>query len=89
MKKEYEFKHENWGDEWQPFEPKRSRYYYDAEDVAREIGEDNYNDEPCDPYRFQFEIEVREVGSSTSKKFSVSAEADVNFYSREIEDEAV
>ena len=83
MKYQYEFKHENWGDDWQPYESQWSPNF--LEEVAHDIAQENYNYEPMDPYQFEFVVEVRLPGSELPKKFRVSAEADVNFYTREIE----
>ena len=81
----FEYKHESCGDEWQEYE---SKWGPDCiEDVAYELAENYYNEEPCDPYKFEFVVEVKQFGAYLSKKFRVSAEADVNFYPREIEDE--
>lgn len=81
----YQFKHPSWGDDWQDIESQWG--HNDLEYIAHDIAESYYNDEPCDPYRFDFVVEVRQLGSDISKKFRVSAEADVNFYPREIDEQ--
>ena len=80
MKYSFQFKNEYYGSDWQDYES--DTYYLDS--VASEIAEDYWSQDPCDPYRFEFPIEIRRFDGE-SQKFNVTAEASVNFYAREID----
>ena len=73
------FKHEYFGDDWQDKWSER----WDAEDVAREIAQMIYSDDPCDPYNFHVVVEIKDT-QNNERKFKIYAEADVNFYANEV-----
>lgn len=74
----YQFRHESWGDDWQDFEDKA----WDAESAAEKIAEQYWSDDPSDPHRFEFVVEIKDE-KDVITKFNVTAEASVNFYARE------
>lgn len=74
--KVYYFKSEPWGDEWQC----RESHAWDEADLATEVAEEYYSDDPDNPDDFHLDIEVKLGEFGTSKSYQVTAEADVNFY---------
>lgn len=73
-----QFKHEYWGEGWQDF----TENVFDEEHAAEKIAESSYRDDPCDPSNFDFTIEIK--SERGIKRFNISAQADVNFYAKEI-----
>lgn len=56
----------------------RSKHARDEKTLAEGIAEQHYCDDPCDPSRFDLEIEVRNTQMQVAK-FKVTAEARVVF----------
>ncbi len=81
MKIYYEFKNEYYGDDWEPFQSSHACLDF----VAEEIAERFWSGDPSSPDCFKFEVEVRREGNTESKKFKVTAEADVNFHAWDVE----
>ena len=79
MTNTYFFKHDAWGDEWQ----QEMSGAYDEEQFAEQVAEEYWSDDPTDPNRFEFKIEVKQGEFGTPKTYIVSAQADVTFYARE------
>lgn len=76
------FKHEYYGDDWQSFESTADDYL----SVAEQIAEEDWNDEPCDPSDYEFQVQVRKGENGKVRTFKVLAEAHVYFFgSEEIE----
>lgn len=73
------FKHEYYGDDWHEFDGKAR----DHESVAMEVAKYKWYQDPCDPHKFEFECEIKDENQKI-KRISVSAEADVNFYTEEL-----
>lgn len=82
--KQFYFKNENWGDEWQEYLEHHYDKAFDHEDVARSVAESDWREDPCEPRNYEFSIEVKDQDGLV-KKFNVIAEADVNFYANEVE----
>ena len=75
-----EFKHESYGEDWQ--ERECDARFLDL--AAEEIASEYFHEDPTAPHRFEFIIEIRRAGENKSIKYIVGAEADVNFYTIEI-----
>lgn len=73
--KKFWFKHESWGKEWQEC----PGLHYDAEEAAYTIAENDYNDDPKEPWKFRFSVDIKgEDGEE--EHFEIIAEADIRFY---------
>lgn len=81
---QYQFKHASYGNEWQDFS-RTLNPIYDHEDVALELAEEMFSDDPCDPYSFKSEIQVKDDREGVVKTFLITAEASVNFQALELE----
>jgi hypothetical protein len=80
----YQFKHENWGDDWQDWDEKKfGNEPIDEEQAAEMIAEYEFDQYPCDADRYEFEVEIK--SDKGTKKFSVTASYSIDFYGREIE----
>lgn len=53
--------------------------------VAQDFAKYCYNQDPCDPDKFEIIVEVLN-DENEIKVFTVSAEADIDFYAEELED---
>ena len=73
--------YENWED--------ASEYskFHSEEFIAQDFATYCYYDDPCDPDKFEMTVEVLN-DEDEIKVFTVTAEADVNFYVEELEDVA-
>lgn len=68
---------------YEKWEDAREYSESDWEDsVAQEFASYCYNQDPCDPDKFEIVIEVLN-DENEIKVFTVSAEADINFYAEE------
>ena len=76
------FKSEMWGEEWQSYSENRYRKAYSFDDAAKNVAKSDYSEEPCNPNNYELNIEVKDEKDNV-KKFTVTAEADVNFYVNE------
>lgn len=82
-KQTYYFKNEYYGEDW----IRATSFAMDEEAFAEEQAEEYWADDPTNPDDFDFEIEVKRGEDGESKKFKVTAEASVDFYAREINNE--
>lgn len=74
----FQFRHENYGDEWQ------DRFFKGTlAEFAEDVAENDYSNDPCDPCSFEYEVEVRHEKYG-AKKFHVSAEVRVTFSASEV-----
>lgn len=58
----------------------------DHEQVAEQVADEWYHQDPDDPYDFEFDVEVKDGENGEIKKFSVTAEAQVHFSASEVID---
>ena len=61
--------------EWVPFENEDSTF----DGAAREICQQVWEEEPCDPHYFEVEMEIRGENGLICR-FECEAEADIHFY---------
>lgn len=76
----YLFRNEYWGSDWQEIKSTA----YNEEDLALEIAEGYWSDDPTDPDRFEFYIEIKKGRDGEVKMFKITAEANVDFYARKL-----
>jgi len=75
----WQFKHKNWGDDWQDRSFKK---YWDHEQVAEKLADTDFFDDSGDLHGFEFKVEVKSP-KGIVKKLTVTGEYDVLWSARE------
>lgn len=75
------FKHAYWGNDWQEYKRVVTNWTT-AGNIAEQIAEDSWNEEPRDPYAWSFgPISIKDEAGIVSE-YTVTAEAEVHFSAR-------
>ena len=85
MTHKFEYRHEDMGDRWAPFEGR----VWSWEDVATTVAEEHWDcGDHGDANDFNLIVEVRDVETPDNvEKFNVTADYSVNFYARSLRNE--
>lgn len=80
----WQFKNENYGDDWQDF---TTRYDLDfwAGEIAKQIAEENYLKDPVDPDNFTFPVTLKGPSGNTFK-FIVTTKVVVSYRTLEVKE---
>lgn len=70
----FQFKHPNWGTEWQDLGDR----CYDVELAAEGLASEYFYSDPCDPSGFEFDVQIKDPRGKVTR-FIVTAKADVHF----------
>lgn len=83
--KYFEFKNEQFGDDWEVYSHKKYGDALEPEQVAENVSHYLYNQDPGDPYLVSDIVEVKN-NEGNVQKFKVRTFVDVNFHANEMKD---